>query len=162
MWACRVVLPVVFLWASITGLPGGSAVAWSAQQPAATDPLLESLQARADQFLADVAAGEVQTACEQFLSGSPLLKQSEAVEKLVEKIQALKQQVGACRAYEMVTARRIGSDVVLMRYVVKCDDFPVVWSFVFYRPPAAEPATGENAWRVVSLRFDTQIDLLDF
>ncbi len=140
----------------------GAIPAWSAQEPPPADPVVEALQARAARFLEDVAAGNVQTAYEQLLAGSPLLGQAEAAQQLVEKTNGLEAQVGTCRGHEAVAAKRLGTDVVLMRYVLKCDNFPVLWSFVFYRPPAAEPPPAEAAWRVVGVRFDTDLGLLPF
>lgn len=139
----------------------GAIRAQSAAEAPAADPVIELLQSRAAHFLDEVAAGNVQVAYEQLLADSPLLKQTEAIRQVVEKIQALKNTAGAWRGYEAVGAKRIGTDVVLLRYVVKCDDFPVIWTFVFYRPPAAAPPA-ESVWRVVSVRFDTQLELLGF
>jgi len=138
----------------------GAVPARSAQEVPPVDPVVDALQASASRFLEDVAAGKVQSAYEQLLTGSPLLQQTEALEQVVEKIKGLQEKVGACRGYEAVGSKRLGSDVVLLRYVVKCDEFPVVWTFVFYRPPSVQPPPAEAAWRVVGVRFDTDLGLL--
>ncbi len=140
----------------------GAIPAWSASEAPPADPIIEMLQGRAAHFLDQVAAGNVQVACEQLLADSPLLKQTEAIRQVVARIQGLKDTAGACRGHEAVGAKRVGGDVVLLRYMAKCDQFPVLWTFVFYRPPATEPRPGESIWWVVSVRFDTQLELLSF
>jgi len=50
---------------------------------------------------------------------------------------------------------------VFLRYLYKCEDFPVVWTFGFYRP-ISRPDTppDETAWRVILVRFDTEVEQL--
>ena len=48
-----------------------------------------------------------------------------------------------------------------MRYLYKCENFPVVWHFTFYRTPGAGDARAKGAaWRVVAVRFDTELEQL--
>lgn len=124
------------------------------------DPAVETLGAKVSQFLDAVGRGSTQAAFKDLLEGSPLARRSEAVTALVEQASKLKDRFGEYRASERIMAKRIGSDVVLMRYFYKCDDFPVVWYFTFYRSPTrgeADPGTG---WRVITVRFDTELEIL--
>jgi hypothetical protein len=55
----------------------------------------------------------------------------------------------------------IGRDLVLLRYLYKGENFPVVWYFTFYRTTAAGE-TGPGTWRTIAVRFDTDLELLGF
>jgi hypothetical protein len=124
------------------------------------DPVIETLGAKASQFLDGVGRGSTQTAFRDLLEGSPLARRTEAVTSLVEQASKLKDRFGEYRASERIMAKRIGADVVLMRYLYKCDDFPVVWYFTFYRSPARGETEPGNGWRVITVRFDTELELL--
>jgi len=123
----------------------------------------DKLAARVSQFLEGVARGETQTAYEELLRGSQLITQTEAVEALVEKTGRISGQYGQYRAFEQVDVKQIGSDLVLMRYLYKCENFPVVWYFTFYRTPAPGELSAENdTWRVITVQFDTRLERLAF
>ena len=57
----------------------------------------------------------------------------------------------------------LGKDLVLLRYLYKCDNFPVVWHIAYYRdqrePRLGEASNGESS-RVISIRFDTDLEAL--
>ena len=118
-------------------------------------------KARVSQFLEGVSLGTTKTAYEQLLAGSPLLKQTEAVEDLVRKTDQLKDRYGQYVEFEPIASRRVGKDLVLLRYLYKCEDFPVVFYFTFYRTPRGDVPTDKNdGWRVIIVRFDTELELL--
>jgi hypothetical protein len=128
-----------------------------------TVDLKDKLAARVSQFLEGVARGETQAAYEELLRGSQLITQTKAVEALVAKTAQIPEQYGKYRAFEPVDSKQIGSDLVLMRYLYKCENFPVVWYFTFYRTPAPVELAAENGtWRVITVRFDTRLDQLAF
>ena len=137
----------------------GGRVAWAQETP---DPVINALDARVSQFLEGVSLGTAQQACQELLAGSQLLKQTKAVEALVQRTNELKGKYGEYRAFERIAAKRVGSDLVLLRYLYKCENFPVVWYFSFYRtPPRGDiPAENSNHWRAITVRFDTQLELL--
>lgn len=125
--------------------------------------LKDKLAARVSQFLEGVSRGETQAAYEELLRGSQLITQTKAVEALVAKTSQIPERYGKYRAFEAVDTKQIGDDLVLMRYLYKCENFPVVWYFTFYRTPAPVELTAENAtWRVITVRFDTRLDQLAF
>lgn len=126
------------------------------------DPVLAALDTKITNFLEGVSHGQAQSAYQELLVGSQLLKQKEAIVELVTKTNELETKYGKYRGFEQIAAKKIGSgDLVLMRYLYKCRDFPVVWYFTFYRAPGETPPE-ENNWRVVAVRFDTELDLLAF
>lgn len=130
------------------------------QEPLA-DPVINTLDRVASQFLEGVSLGTTQAAYDELLAGSLLLKQTKAIEALVSKTNSLKDLYGEYREFEMIATRRVGKDLVLMKYLYKCEGFPVVWYFTFYRaPPRGESSAENNNWRAIIVRFDTELELL--
>jgi hypothetical protein len=149
----RVVLTAAALWLATGSL-------W-ADELKEKDPLLSMLDGRVAQFLEGVSLGQSRSAFSDLLAGSQLLKQTDAVKDLVARTNELETQYGKYRGFERVLARRIGSDLVLMHYLYKCENFPVVWRFAFYRAPGSQEVSGKSgSWRVVAVRFDTDLDQL--
>lgn len=149
----------------VVGAIGFLQVDWwvRGQEPAgAKDELVELLDARVRAFLDSVSQGSTQQAFENLLRGSPLLLQKgQALKTLVERAAQISNRFGRFRGFERVDARRVGKDLVFLRYLYKCEDFPIVWSITFYRPisqPDSPP--DESAWRVIVVRFDTEVEQL--
>lgn len=129
------------------------------------DPEIVPLTDRLSRFFADVSAGEIDTAYQALLEGSQLAtaEKAETLQELIEKTGQLEQKYGAYREFEHVGHKRVGKDLVLLTYLYKCERFPVVWYFTFYRSGSVGEATPESGpWRVVALRFDTRLELLLF
>jgi len=126
------------------------------------DPVLEALDGKVKLFLEAISMGESQAAYQKLLAGSRLAKQTDAVKGLVERARDFKTRFGEYRSFERIAAKRVGNDLVLVKYLYKCEHFPVVWYFTFYRPPQQVQATSETAeaWRVVTVRFDTELERL--
>ena len=125
--------------------------------------MLVAINARVSQFLEGVSMGQAQSAYPELLAGSRLLKQADALKDLIEKTNELDEKYGRYRAFEQIAAKRIGGDLVLLKYLYKCEDFPVVWYFTFYRTPSPGETAAENEiWRVITVRFDTELELLAF
>jgi len=127
--------------------------------PTETDPVLKSLDAKVASFLEGVSGGQAQSALNDLLIGSQLLKQQEALKDLTARINELEEKYGKYRGFEQIAGKRIGQDLVLMRYLYKCAEFPVVWRVTFYRPPGGT-AADTGTWRVVAVRFDTNLEKL--
>jgi hypothetical protein len=127
-----------------------------------SDPEIEVLDRKVKQFLEGVSMDEAQAAYQQLLSGSQFAKQTEAVKALVDKTRELKAKYGDFRGFEQIAAKRIGKDVVVLKYLYQCEQFPVAWHVTFYRtPPRGDvPAEEGNTWRVIILRFDTDLEAL--
>jgi hypothetical protein len=77
------------------------------------------------------------------------------------KLDDVKTRFGSFKDYEKIDAKPIGKDLVIIRYLLKCELYPVVWTFTFYRRPTS-PTTLTTAaqWQIVGLRFDTNLDIL--
>lgn len=73
-----------------------------------------------------------------------------------------KTRYGEYRTFERIATKRVGSDLALLKSLYKCEHFPVVWYFTFYRTPQRiEGAAGSaGAWRVVIVRFDADVERL--
>jgi hypothetical protein len=124
-----------------------------------------ALDARVQEFLDKIAADQAQQAFKDLLSGNPLLdgnKPSDALTNLIGKAAELKTNYGECLGVERVTAKKVGSRLVIFRYLYQCERFPVVWHFVFYRPPQRRDAVVQpsSSWYVITVRFDTELERL--
>lgn len=125
----------------------------------AQDDPLPALQKRIDTFFLALTAdgAEPKAAFDELLAGSPLEK-SDDVKKLVDEVRKFDDRYGDFLEAEQVSSKRVGKDLVLIKYLYKGQKFPVVWHFAFYRAPAkAAPA---RPWAVILLRFDTRVEQL--
>ncbi len=134
--------------------------AWAQEEETIDDPVVADLDTRVNHFLQGVSKGQTGEAFDELLAGSALRQQEEALKRLIEKTDALKDRYGAFRAAERIDAKHVGTDVVLIKYLYKCEDYPLAWYFTFYRTPP--PAEGANdVWRAVAVRLDTDLEPLD-
>jgi hypothetical protein len=128
------------------------------------DPVVIKLDQRVLRFLDAVPTSDADEAFDNLLAGSPLLKQADAVATLAKTSAEAMTRYGAYRGSDQLSAKRIGKDLVLMKYLFKCEQFPLVWYFVFYRDFSRQSNTSaiDDPWIVISVRFDTQVvDLFD-
>ncbi len=129
------------------------------------DPVVEQLHEKVSQFLEGISHGSGSSgskAFEIFLAGSPLSKKTADREALIKSTAELTVRFGDYRSFEQISAKRIGKDLVLMKYLYKCETFPVVWYFTFYRAPSRGERSADttDSWRVIIVRFDTELELL--
>ncbi|MEX2113607.1 MAG: hypothetical protein WD845_10505 [Pirellulales bacterium] len=126
------------------------------------DPVVIKLDQRVLRFLDAVSTTEADDAFDNLLVGSPLLKQTDALESLTKTSSDVTTRYGAYRGSEQLSAKRVGKDLVLMKYLFKCEQFPLVWYFVFYRDFSRQNNGNaiDDPWIVISVRFDTQVELL--
>ncbi|MCS7306846.1 MAG: hypothetical protein NZ602_17275 [Thermoguttaceae bacterium] len=136
--------------------------AYSQETPAAKDELIELLDGRVRSFFESISQGTTLQAYENLLRGSPLLGQKpDALKTLADRTAQIPNRFGKFRGFERLDARRVGKDLIFFRYIYKCEDFPVAWSIAFYRAisrPDSPP--DETAWRVILVRFDTDLEQL--
>ena len=76
---------------------------------------------------------------------------------LVDKTKDLEKNYGKFRNGERIEAKRIGKDLVLLKYLYKCESLPIVWYFSFYRSDATADSSN---WVLVAVRYDTELELL--
>lgn len=130
-----------------------------AQEPSdVPGPVVSNLEDRVMRFLDAVAAGKENDAFDDLLHGSQLLEQTDDVQTLVDKSKLIEDRYGPFQDSERIDARRIGNDLVLMKYLFKCEKFPVIWYFAFYRDFRRTSNTTGNDWVVIAVRFDTQLE----
>ena len=147
---CFLLLSFVF-WL----LPAG------AQTPLPADTNREEFESRIETFFGTLRRGSsTSVALDEFLRGSPLgasdaNTQSNALRDRIDDLQ----QFGNIVTWEKLEPRRIGTHIVLARYVLVYDQYPVIWTFVFYRKPPATTSsmTGSASWVLIELHFDTHM-----
>jgi hypothetical protein len=128
------------------------------EEPDAVSPVVAKLDERVKRFLDAISAGHESDAFDDLLVGSRLLEQTEEIQTLVDKSKEIKDRYGPFQETEQIGARRIGKDLVLMKYLFKCESFPVIWYFAFYRDFRRASTATDNDWVVIAVRFDTQLD----
>ncbi len=125
-----------------------------------TGPVVAKLEDRVTRFLDAVSTGNETDAFKDLLLGSQLLEQTEAIQTLVDKSKLIEDRYGLFQESEPIGAKRIGNDLILMKYLFKCENFPVIWYFAFYRDFRRTSAPTDSEWVVIAVRFDTQLDQL--
>ncbi len=153
-------LVVAVCLAGALWLAGSGRISPGADVPSQPDQTLTSLDAKITLFLEGVSMGDAQNAYKELLVGSRLAK-LEALADLVEKTAELEEKYGKYHSFEQIAAKQVGTDLVLLKYLYKCESFPVVWYFTYYRTPGDTPS-GSGDWRIVTVRFDTELELLAF
>ena len=144
------VLALLFL-VSTMYLPVGA-------QQTTPDPIKETDE-KVRLFFADVLDGKESKAFDDLLFASST---SEQLADIKKKLEDAKTQFGAFRKSEKIGEKIVGEDLVFVRYLLKCDRHPIVWTFTFYRRPTGTSSlsTTSNQWSVVGLRFDANLDPL--
>jgi hypothetical protein len=129
-------------------------------ETAFTDPVVAKLNDRVMRFLNEIAERRETDAWRDLLSGSQLAEQTAVVKTLVERSKELVERYGKYRESEGVGAKRVGKDLVLLKYLYKCEKFPIIWNIVYYRDAGRAATNSDDSWIVISIRFDTQLDAL--
>ncbi len=115
--------------------------------------------------------GSAKSALEELFRDGPLSRNTaEMVDSMAAKYQELKDSgIGTFHAVERIDRKLIGKDVIVFRYLYKCDNFPVVWYFTFYRfqrsaaaggAPSSSISSNYPTWSVIGIRFDTNLEPL--
>jgi transcriptional regulator NrdR family protein len=128
-----------------------------------SDLIVAQLEERVAQFLEGLSRGKVVESYADLLRDSSLSKpaQADALKTLIDRTRELEKKYGKYRGYDRVDAKRVGKDLVMLRYLYKCDEFPVVWYVAYYRDfKRSDTIADANAWVVVSVRFDADLELL--
>jgi hypothetical protein len=124
---------------------------------------VDSLTERTDLFFTDLATqSDQKSAFDQLLANGPLADpvRNADVQKLVEQHNKLAEKYGpSASSPELVSVKKAGESLVTLKYLYKAEKFPIVWYFTYYRPRKLNQP--DEGWFVVSLRFDTRLELLD-
>ena len=72
------------------------------------------------------------------------------------RVDEMKKDFGEILNWEKHEIKQFGTDVVVVRYVLKHDSYPVMWSFTFYRKPSTSPTSPIiHPWVLVELQVET-------
>ncbi len=137
----------------------GSASTVLAQQ---NDPAVEFLHTKATDFLGGIGSeGGVDKSFEVLLTSSPLQNDQEKMQMMIARTKELRAKYGEFRKVTPLPARRVGENLVLLKYLYECERYPVIWYFTYYRvfKPNETPRDTEN-WVLVAVRFDTDLESL--
>ena len=133
------------------------------------DPVVAILHEKVDSFFKNLAGGgptqltavTPDEAFDALLVGSPLIDLRQR-QSLVERTSQFDDKYGRFISSERIAAKRVGQHVVVLKYLYKAEDFPVVWTFTYYRNFKLLDRTAEaETWVLIGVRFDTRLDLLD-
>lgn len=134
-----------------------------AQETARSDDAeARSLEENVEDFLKELRFGNVRDGLTSLLKNSPLTTQKEALVAIEQKLSDIPSQYGEVRDFERISVSRIGKQhVVLLRYLINCEAYPLAFQVVYYRAfkRGETPRAGED-WVVVSLRCDANVELL--
>ena len=113
-------------------------------------------------FFDSLAKGNSATAFEELLRQSPLASSgadSQSTEQLRNKVNELEMRFGKILHYEKYETKPIGEDIRLVRYILKYEQYPVIWTFTLYRKPVPLTSSSSmtNPWGLVELHFDTNL-----
>jgi hypothetical protein len=111
-------------------------------------------------FKSLVSSGNTARAFENLLLQSPL-GTSSAVTDIRTKLDETKKLVGEFQAYEPYLKKSIGKDIVQIKYILKGEYYPVIWTFTFYRKPSPQGSADNQLgpWQLIEMRFDSTLDV---
>jgi hypothetical protein len=107
----------------------------------------------AETFLQQVAKGEVDAAFENLPKGTILTSQPQKFELLVRQTKAAQGIYGAFLGLEQVRLKEYTPSVVRLTYVMKFEQFFLVWNLAFYRP--------KDRWETAAVAFLDQLSALE-
>jgi len=129
-----------------------------AQTTLAPSPDVEVLRESIGNFfenLSDPNKGSA-AAVEDFLKNSEMSEAGKT--KLIDDLKKISGSLGSYVAYEPIGVKSIGNDLVVFRYVYKCQEYPIIWYFTYYRPRAKSGDATAN-WNLIGFRYDTNLDV---
>ena len=138
-------------------------LAYCAAATAQDDPAVGTVSDRTESFFDNLQQDEVdaKSAFGALLVDGPLADPARDTEvaKIVEQYEMLAEKYGALVSTERISAKRVGNDLIFLKYLYKAKNYPVVWYFTFYHPNATDRP--EDGWKVIAVRFDTRLNLLE-
>lgn len=160
-YCCGITAAWVGLWVLFLALPLTST---DAQTLTTADSSREAeLDAKIDTFFDALMRDNTVSAFDELLRGSAYgtPETAEKRDQLRRETDAFKEQFGAIVRWEKYETTMVGEDVLILRSILKYEQYPVMWTFTFYRKPV--PATslftpGTNLWTIIALDFSTQLE----
>ena len=123
------------------------------------DPMTDAVQNFFNQI--SDSSGGAKIGLETLLRNSPFEENAKAemIKTLAEKINGIPHQFGNYVSFEPIGIKRIGRDLVVLRYLYKCQNYPLVWYFIFYRPTSPENEGAAKSWQLIHLYYDSQLNV---
>ncbi|MDR0521501.1 MAG: hypothetical protein LBH00_06575 [Planctomycetaceae bacterium] len=118
------------------------------------------LDAKIRVFFAALGKGNTPAAFEELLRQSPLNSaETGQIAELQKKTDELKSQFGEILTCEPIDVKRTGADVITLTYLLKYEQYPVQWTFQFYRKPPVAGAGSTSPWVLIEVQFGTKIGI---
>ena len=120
----------------------------------------QELSARIQTFFTALSRGNSASAFEELLRQSPLNSPNAGMEltKVRNKVEECKNQFGEIVRWEKYDCKQIGEDIIVIRYILKYDQYPVIWTFAFYRKPSSTSSLSSSSiWTLVEVDFGTNL-----
>ena len=118
----------------------------------------QGLDARITDFFTSLKRGNLASAFDELLQQSAFASPSAEpqVSEYKKEAERAGRQFGEIQNWERFESRQIGSDIVLVRFILKYDRHPVMWTFLYYRKPSSTlSVTSPGTWELFQLYFDT-------
>ena len=131
---------------------------------------------RIQSFFDQLKTGNTTVAFDNILLESPLgaTTASGQISDMRARFEETKKNLfGEILSFERYGSKRIGEDIIVVRYILKCENYPMIWTFTFYRKPVSQTSltsgslgsgttsvTNTNRWNLIEMRFDSNLDLL--
>lgn len=115
------------------------------------------LDAKISDFFISLKKGNRDPALEELLRQSAYSASYAETTNLRKEIEKAGTQFGEIQTWERYEVKQIGSDIILVRYILKYDRYPVMWTFLFYRKPSGTLGMTDPRppWELIELYFDT-------
>jgi len=132
----------------------------NAQPQSAVDTNREQeLDVRIRDFFSALARRNSASAFDELFRSSPLGSPDanvhvDAVRRKVDDFRTL---FGDIHSWDKYDTKQVGESILLIRYILKYDDHPVIWEFTFYRKPSAPTSLTAPSWVLIGLHFDTEM-----
>jgi hypothetical protein len=119
----------------------------------AQEPVPSDLKSITTGFFSLIVAGDVEGAFAELLKNSAIAANTEQVQNLVSQTKRTVSLYGEMKGYEIVSADKLGTSVVRLRYLALHREFPVRWILTYYKSPV-------KGWLLTNIKFDDRVEEL--
>jgi len=134
----------------------------AAQQTTVIGNDLDSLHASIGNFFENLSDPNksIKKTLDDFLKNSPLVNDEKITNDIATKIKDINTTYGSYVAYEPIDVKSVGTDLIVIRYLYKCRNYPVLWYFTYYRPSSKPGDVSSVTWSLIGFRYDSNLDIL--
>ncbi len=112
-------------------------------------------------FFDTLSKGNTEKAVTDLFRNSPMVFGHESMAETTEKIDAVWKEFGEYKGFDWIDTKTVGNDLVIVRYLMKCEKHPIIWTFTFYRTsPPGMTSDLTYSWKVIGARFDVDLEVL--